>query len=99
MIFEKLRSLLTIAAAALLPLAAAAADYPTKPGRLVVAFAAGGGNDVLARLISMPVRGRLGPPVVVDNRPGASGITATDIVAKSAADGYTVLLGFIGPLA
>jgi tripartite-type tricarboxylate transporter receptor subunit TctC len=99
MIFEKLRTFLRIAAVALLPLAAAAADYPTKPLHLIVPFAPGGGNDLLARLISTYLGTGLGQQVVVDNRPGASGITATDIVAKSAPDGYTLLLGFIGPLA
>jgi tripartite-type tricarboxylate transporter receptor subunit TctC len=104
MIFEKLRGFLRIAAAALLPLLgalplAAAADYPMKPLHLIVPFAPGGGNDLLARLVSSHLAAGLGQQVVVDNRPGASGITATDIVAKSAADGYTVLLGFIGPLA
>src|SRR5207248_10196053 len=99
MIFEKPRRFLRIAAAALLPPAAAAADYPAKPLHLIVPFAPGGGNDVLARLISMQLGAGLGQQVLVDNRPGASGITATDIVAKSAPDGYTVLLGFIGPLA
>src|SRR5919204_362049 len=99
MIFEKLRSFLRIAAAALLPLGAAAADYPTKPLHLIVPFAPGGGNDLLARLVSTQLATGLGQQVVVDNRPGAAGITATDVVAKSAPDGYTVLLGFIGPLA
>jgi tripartite-type tricarboxylate transporter receptor subunit TctC len=98
MIFEKLRCFLGIATA-LLPLAAAAADYPTKPLHLVVPFAPGGGTDLLARLVSTHLAASLGQQVVVDNRPGAGGITATDIVAKSAADGYTVLLGFVGPLA
>jgi tripartite-type tricarboxylate transporter receptor subunit TctC len=83
---------------AALPLAAAA-DYPTKPLHLIVPFAPGGGNDLLARLVSSHLATGLGQQVVVDNRPGAAGITATDIVAKSAPDGYTVLLGFIGPLA
>src|SRR5947209_4271534 len=103
MIFETVRGLLRlmVKAAALiaLPLGAAAADYPTKPLRLIVPFAPGGGNDLLARLVSTYLGSGLGQQVVVDNRPGASGITATEIVAKSAPDGYTVLLGFIGPLA
>src|SRR5262249_21708420 len=100
MIFEMLRGFLKVLFA-LLPIAttAAAADYPTKPLHLIVPFAPGGGNDVLARLVSTQLASGLGQQVIVDNRPGASGITATDIVAKSAPDGYTVLLGFIGPLA
>jgi len=98
MIFEMLRRFLRILFA-LVPLAAAAADYPTKPLHLVVPFAPGGGNDLLARMVSTYLATGLGQQVVVDNRPGAAGITATDVVAKSAPDGYTVLLGFIGPLA
>jgi len=99
MIFETLRSFLRIVFAIALPLGAVAADYPAKPLHLIVPFAPGGGNDLLARLVSSYLATGLGQQVVVDNRPGASGITATDIVAKSAPDGYTVLLGFIGPLA
>jgi len=103
MIFEMRRSLsslvLRLMALVAAPLLAWGADYPAKPLHLIVPFAPGGGNDVLARLISTHLAAGLGQQVVVDNRPGASGITATDIVAKSAADGYTVLLGFIGPLA
>ena len=108
MIFEKLRRFLRIAkaallpllsAAALLPLAAAAADYPTKPLHLIVPFAPGGGTDLLARLVSTHLGASLGQQVVVDNRPGAGGITATEVVAKSAPDGYAILLGFVGPLA
>src|SRR2546422_1187640 len=73
MIFEKLRAFLRLVvnAAALLalPLAAAAADYPAKPLRLIVPFAPGGGNDLLARLLSTQLGGGLGQQVVVDNRP------------------------------
>jgi tripartite-type tricarboxylate transporter receptor subunit TctC len=77
--------------------AAAAADYPAKPLRLIVPFAPGGGNDVIARVVSTQLAAGLGQQVLVDNRPGASGITATDLVAKSPPDGSTVLLGFIAP--
>src|SRR5205823_15000766 len=79
MIFETLRRFLGIAFAAALSFSAVAADYPTRPLRLIVPFAPGGGNDLLARLVSTYLGTGLGQQVVVDNRPGASGITATDI--------------------
>ena len=91
---------LAAALAVLTPHAAAAADaYPAKPIRFVVAFPPGGGTDIIARSIAQKLAERLAQHVVVDNRPGAGGNIGTDIVAKSAPDGYTILMGSAGPLA
>jgi len=73
--------------------------YPSKPIRFVVAFPPGGGTDIIARSIAQKLSERLAQQVVVDNRPGAGGNIGTDIVAKSAPDGYTMLMGSAGPLA
>ena len=94
-----MKKILAVAALALLPLLAEGAGYPERPLRLVVPFAPGGGNDVLARLLASELSEGLAQQTIVENRPGASGITATDFVAKAAPDGYTLLLGFVGPLA
>ena len=67
-------------------------DFPQKPIRLVVTFPAGGGTDTLARVIGTEVGRSLGQPVVVDNRPGASGNIGAEYVAKSPSDGYTLLV-------
>jgi tripartite-type tricarboxylate transporter receptor subunit TctC len=73
--------------------AAVEADtYPTRPIRLIVPFAAGGLNDVVARLLAPYLERSLGQPVVVDNRPAASGIVGTDATAKAPPDGYTLLM-------
>lgn len=76
-----------------------AADYPKRPLRLIVPFPSGGGVDIVARLISQPLIENLKTPVVVDNRPGAAGTLGTDLAAKATPDGYTLLLGSVGPLA
>jgi tripartite-type tricarboxylate transporter receptor subunit TctC len=84
------------AIAAFLSFSAAAQSYPSKPIRLIVPFAAGGGNDNVARLVGRRLADGLGQPVVVDNRPGAGGVVGAELAAKSAPDGYTLFLGGVG---
>ncbi|HEX8012514.1 MAG TPA: tripartite tricarboxylate transporter substrate binding protein [Casimicrobiaceae bacterium] len=88
-----------VALAALAAGAAQAQSWPDKPIKLVVAAPAGSSIDVLARVIGDKLKDRLGQPIVVEDRPAAGGTAATDFVAKSAADGYTMLMSFNGPLA
>ncbi len=66
--------------------------FPTKPVRIIVPYSPGGGLDFIARLLSQPLNERWGVPVIVDNRPGASGMVGSHIVAKAAPDGYTVAM-------
>jgi len=85
--------------AAMVAASAYAQDYPTRPITLVVPYAAGGGNDLLARIASEKMSRTLGQQVVIENRPGAGGSTATRAVARSASDGYTLVIGGTGTLA
>jgi tripartite-type tricarboxylate transporter receptor subunit TctC len=87
-------SILTLSAAAVA--ADAQPGYPTKPVRFVVPFAPGGSSDIQARIISQKLTERWGVNVIVDNRPSAGGIAASDIVAHASADGHTLLLGHVG---
>ncbi|TRZ96832.1 MAG: tripartite tricarboxylate transporter substrate binding protein [Rhodocyclaceae bacterium] len=73
-----------------------AQDYPNKPVRMVVPFPPGGTTDILARAVGQKLSESWGQQVVIDNRPGAGGNIGTDIVAKSPADGYTLLMGTVG---
>jgi tripartite-type tricarboxylate transporter receptor subunit TctC len=72
------------------------ADYPSRPIRFVVPFLAGGPSDVLARTLAVKMNQDWGQPVVVDNRAGAAGIIGADLVAKSAPDGYTLMMAQVG---
>jgi tripartite-type tricarboxylate transporter receptor subunit TctC len=91
---RKACSVLVKAAALLLVLTATAAaqDFPTKPIRLIIPFPPGGSNDVVGRMVALQLGDRLGKQVVVDNRGGAGGIIGTEAAAKSAPDGYTLLI-------
>src|SRR5438477_8535082 len=91
--------LFVVAAASIAPLFAIAQGWPDKPIKFIVAAPAGSSLDVLARTISDRLKDKLGQPVVVDDRPAAGGTVATDFVAKSPPDGYTMVISFNGPLA
>ena len=86
-------ALAAAAAAAMGVHAHAAEPYPAKPVRFVIAFSPGGPSDILTRLIGGKLAESMGQPFVFDNRPGAGGNIAGEIVAKSPPDGYTLLMG------
>jgi tripartite-type tricarboxylate transporter receptor subunit TctC len=75
------------------------ADFPNRPIRLIVGFAAGGGNDIFARMIAQKMQERTGWTVVIENKPGAGGRLAAEYAAREAPDGYTVLVGASGAMA
>lgn len=88
-----------LALLALVSGAALAQSFPDHPVRIIVGYPPGGGTDLVARLIQQPLATRWGQPVVIDNRPGANAIIATEAVAKAKPDGYTLLMAYATELA
>ena len=86
-------------AAAWAPAALAQGGYPARPIRILIPFPAAGAADTIGRTIAEPLAAQLGQTIVMDNRPGAAGRLATDLLAKAEPDGYTLLVGGVGPLA
>ena len=72
--------------------------YPARPIKMVVGYSPGGGNDLIARIVATRLQGKLGQPVIVENKPGAQSIVAAEMVAKAPPDGYTLLVAPSGPL-
>jgi len=96
--FRFCTALLTSALAAFSLAAAAQDTYPSKPIRIVIGYSAGGGNDIIVRVMTPELTKGLGQPVIVDNKPGAQSIIAAEFVAKQPADGYSILMGPSGPM-
>jgi tripartite-type tricarboxylate transporter receptor subunit TctC len=92
----KTARLLTLVALCAVSAGALAQAYPAKPIRIVVGFPPGGGNDIIARLVGAKMQESWGQSVVIDNKPGANSIIAAEFVAKSAPDGYTLLVNATG---
>ena len=92
------RVLIAVLALACAANAVAQGNYPNAPVKLVVGFPPGGANDILGRLVGAKLQDAWGQPVLVDNKPGANAIIATEFVAKSAPDGYTLLVGASGAM-
>ncbi|HYN62980.1 MAG TPA: tripartite tricarboxylate transporter substrate-binding protein, partial [Candidatus Limnocylindrales bacterium] len=78
---------------------ASAQTFPDRPVRIIIGYPPGGGTDLVARLVQQPLSTRWGQPVVIDNRPGANAIIATEAVAKAKPDGYTLLMAYATELA
>ncbi len=95
---NRLRTVIDMAVMAGLTATANAQQYPVKPVRVIVPFSAGSSTDVMARIITQPLQQALGQTIVIDNRPGADGALAGDMVARAPADGYTLLMATNSPL-
>ncbi len=96
---NKTTTLLTLLATSIAPLPALAQTFPTKPIRMLVGFAPGGGTDTAARAIAAKLSERVGQSVIIDNRPGAAGNIATELTVSAVPDGHTLLLGSIASFA
>jgi len=99
LIIKSAPTILTIALLAVVASPASAQDYPSRPVEVVVPFPAGGGTDILTRLLAQELQDKLGKPVIVDNRVGAGTQIAANATAKSAPDGYTIFLAPVTTLA
>src|SRR5262245_51754079 len=91
--------LVALAVALMISPLAAAQDYPNRPIKLIVPYPAGGAGDMIARPIAEKLRDELGQPIVIDNRGGAQSVIGSEVVARSEADGYTLLINFSGMMA
>src|SRR2546429_9912730 len=98
----RLEQVKPLACLVLLALVAATAQaqgsFPSKPIHIIVGFAAGGGNDIIVRVLAPKMSEGLGQPIIVENKPGAQSIIAAEYVAKSAPDGYTLFMGPSGAM-
>jgi tripartite-type tricarboxylate transporter receptor subunit TctC len=93
-----MKTLLVFAATAAIAMTAQAQDWPQRPVRVIVPFAAGASPDILARIVNDKLASRIGQPLIVENKPGAGGNSGTDQASKAAPDGYTFLLSVNAPL-
>jgi len=93
-----IRFVVTACAALFATLAFSQDSYPSKPIRVIVGYSAGGGNDIIVRVMVPELSKGLGQPIVVENKPGAQSIIAAELAAKSAPDGYTIFMGPSGPM-
>jgi tripartite-type tricarboxylate transporter receptor subunit TctC len=93
-----MKTLLVFAATAAIAITAQAQDWPQRPVRVIVPFAAGASPDILARIVNDKLAARIGQPLIVENKPGAGGNSGTDQASKAAPDGYTFLLSVNAPL-
>src|SRR5580765_7832722 len=93
------RWILLVAASLFATTAAAADPWPSRPVKIIVAFTAGGTSDIMARTVGARLSERFKQPFVIENKPGAGGNLGTEVVCKAPADGYTLLVNSVGPMA